>query len=84
MAEPLYVIRRASAEPSDPGDVYVAGPLFGSPRETGIYSSTSKADEASRFTANEANDLIARGKWRHRSPRVIPAEDAHDLDGGQS
>ena len=78
MTEQLYVIRRESAEPSDPGDVYVTGPEFGSPMETGIYSSTRRVADASLYTAEEARYLAAR-KWRSRKPRVVPEQDAEDL-----
>ena len=75
--DPLYLIARDNSE--GPGRVYVTGPLFGSPAATGIFSSTKKISEASRYTAKEANDLLARGKWKSNGPAVVPVEGAVDL-----
>jgi hypothetical protein len=47
--------------------VYVTGPYFG------VYSSTPHLEEASRFSREEAERLLAERTWRHLDWRIEEA-----------
>lgn len=61
------LIERDSSDLGKPGRVYVTGPHFG----RAVYSSTREREQATRYEREDAERLLAEGKWRNLHPRLI-------------
>lgn len=73
MSETVVITRDTRGETVNgkprPSRVFITGPHFG----MDVFSSTEDPAEASRYSREEAERLLAEGKWHWHTPQIEPA-----------